>query len=94
MKPVLLLALLLISSLFIQAQSPDATAADKKLVYKLNIKDNIMPKTWRDTKHAFEEADSLKADLVLIHMNTYGGTVLDADSIRTKIINSPRPNPS
>lgn len=91
MKPVLLLALLLISSLFIQAQSPDATAADKKLVYKLNIKDNIMPKTWRDTKHAFEEADSLKADLVLIHMNTYGGTVLDADSIRTKIINSPIP---
>lgn len=63
----------------------------KKLVYQLNIKDNIMPKTWRDTQHAFAEADSLDADLMLIHMNTYGGTVLDADSIRTKILNSPIP---
>nr|WP_238480264.1 NfeD family protein [Mangrovibacterium lignilyticum] len=50
-----------------------------------------MPRTWRDTQHAFEEADSLKADLILIHMNTYGGTVLDADSIRTKILNSSIP---
>ncbi|PTN09859.1 membrane-bound serine protease (ClpP class) [Mangrovibacterium marinum] len=67
------------------------TTNKKKLVYQLNIKQNIMPKTWRDTQHAFAEADSLNADLLLIHMNTYGGTVLDADSIRTKILNSPIP---
>lgn len=63
----------------------------KKLVYKFNIKENIMPATWRQTKQAFAEADSLNADLMLIHMNTYGGTVLDADSIRTMILNSPLP---
>lgn len=50
-----------------------------------------MPATWRQTKQAFDAADSLNADLMLIHMNTYGGTVLDADSIRTKILNSPIP---
>ncbi len=61
---------------------------EKKLVYKFNIKENIAPGVWRQTKQAFEQADSLDADLMLIHMNTYGGTVLDADSIRTKIINS------
>ncbi len=62
-----------------------------QLVYKFNIKENIAPGVWRQTKQAFNAADSLHADLVLIHMNTYGGTVLDADSIRTKILNSPIP---
>jgi membrane-bound serine protease (ClpP class) len=61
---------------------------NKKLVYKFDIRENIMPGTWRKTKQAFAEADSLKADVFLIHMNTYGGTVVDADSIRTKILNS------
>lgn len=63
----------------------------QKLVYKLNIKENIAPAIWRQTKQAFEAADSLKADLFLIHMNTYGGTVIDADSIRTRILNSKIP---
>ena len=65
--------------------------AGKKLVYKLNIKENIAPAIWRQTKQAFTAADSLKADLFLIHMNTYGGTVVDADSIRTRILNSKIP---
>ena len=51
----------------------------QKLVYKFNIKENIAPAIWRQTKQAFTAADSLKADLFLIHMNTYGGTVVDAD---------------
>lgn len=63
--------------------------ADKqKLVYIFNIKENIAPAIWRQTKQAFDEANRLKADLFLIHMNTYGGTVVDADSIRTRILNS------
>ena len=74
----------------------DACAQDKKLkaeklVYKFNIKENIAPAIWRQTKQAFDEANSLKADLILIHMNTYGGTVVDADSIRTRILNSKIP---
>ena len=64
------------------------TETEKKLVYKLNIKQDIMPAMWRQTKKAFEAADTLGADILLIHMNTYGGTVLDADSIRTKILQS------
>lgn len=63
----------------------------EKLVYKFNIKENIAPAIWRQTKQAFAEADSLNADLFLIHMNTYGGTVVDADSIRTRILNSKIP---
>lgn len=63
----------------------------QKLVYKFNIKQNIAPAVWRQTKQAFAAADSLKADLFLIHMNTYGGTVVDADSIRTRILHSKIP---
>jgi len=68
-----------------------AQEKEEKLVYKLNIKQEITKATWRQTKQAFEAADSLGADVFLIHMNTYGGTVLDADSIRTKILQSPIP---
>ncbi len=77
--------------LFFLSFSVTAQDPKEKLVYKLNIKENIMPGTWRQTKQAFEAADSLKADVFLIHMNTYGGTVIDADSIRTKILQSSIP---
>jgi len=76
---------------FLVAFSVAGEEADKKLVYKLNIKQDIAPGIWRQTQQAFEAADSLGADLFLIHMNTYGGTVLDADSIRTKLLQSKIP---
>ena len=83
--------LLFVSTLFSgQGQTPN-NSGEQKLVYKYNIKQDIAPAVWRQTQQAFAEADSLNADLMLIHMNTYGGTVLDADSIRTKIINSSLP---
>lgn len=66
----------------------DEEKSNEKLVYKFNIKQDITRATWRQTQQAFEAADSLGADLFLIHMNTYGGTVLDADSIRTRILQS------
>ncbi len=69
----------------------NARDKEEKLVYKLNIKEEITKATWRQTQQAFEAADSLGADAFLIHMNTYGGLVLDADSIRTKILQSPIP---
>jgi len=40
------------------------------------------------TDKALEEARELGADLILIHMNTYGGMLESADSIRTAILNS------
>lgn len=66
----------------------NADTAKKTIVYQLNIKEDISPKVWRDTQHAFSEADSMKANVILIHMNTYGGLVFSADSIRSKILNS------
>ena len=81
-----LLLAFLILSVVVSAQENK-----EKLVYKLNIKQEITKATWRQTQQAFDAADSLGADVFLIHMNTYGGTVIDADSIRTKILQSPIP---
>lgn len=64
---------------------------DKKIILKYDIKQEIGPAVWRQTMQAFEMADKENADYVLIHMNTYGGLVDAADSIRTKILNSEIP---
>ena len=86
-----ILAFLLTLTGAARGTSPSGQVTDKKLVYQFDIRENIMPGTWRKTKQAFAEADSLHANVFLIHINTYGGTVVDADSIRTKILNSPIP---
>ena len=69
----------------IYAQSP------KPLIYKINIKENIGSNTWVYLQNGLHQALNKKADCVLIHMNTYGGAVAEADSMRTAILNSPLP---
>lgn len=61
------------------------------LVYKINLKKDIGSTSWIYVRNGLNEADSLKAQCIILHMNTYGGTVLHADSIRTAILNSPIP---
>ncbi|MDP4210252.1 MAG: NfeD family protein [Bacteroidota bacterium] len=66
--------------------------ANKKVtIYTFAINKEIGPSVWRITQKAFSDAGKQKADLIIIHMNTYGGQVDAADSIRTKILNSPVP---
>lgn len=60
-------------------------------VYIFDMKEMIAPPVWRTTQKAFEKAREINADLILIHMNTYGGMVDAADSIRTKLLNSEIP---
>ncbi|TVR72203.1 MAG: nodulation protein NfeD [Marinilabiliales bacterium] len=66
-------------------------AEERKLVYKFDMRTEVMPALWRQTQQAFTEAEELQADYILIHMNTYGGLVQAADSIRTKILNTDIP---
>lgn len=89
------LALLFFFGLFINVHGFTGTdsipAVQGKLVYKINIKEDIMPAAWRNTQRGFDEAIKMNADIILIHLNTYGGMVNVADSIRTKILNSTIP---
>lgn len=68
-----------------------ANENSKKVIYVLDMQKEITKATYRQTTQAFEAADTLGAELILIHMNTYGGTVVDADSIRSRILNSKIP---
>ncbi len=61
------------------------------MVYKFEMKENIAPPVLFKLQKAFKEADSLKVDFILIHMNTYGGMVNIADSVRTRIMQSKIP---
>ncbi len=65
--------------------------AKTKQVVVIPIQKEINSTTWTYTKNGYVLADSLNADLIIIHMNTYGGQVVYADSIRTKILNSKTP---
>jgi membrane-bound serine protease (ClpP class) len=67
------------------------TGKNKTLIYKFDIKKEIAPPVWRSTKLAVEEAVKKDADLILIEMSTYGGLLESADSIRTKLLESPVP---
>ncbi len=94
-------ALLLILTLLLSSQilapdtslSPgvDSEGESETLVYSFSIMDNIAAPTWRITQEAMKEAGELGADVIILHLNTYGGEVSAADSIRTKILNSPVP---
>ncbi|MFH2094459.1 MAG: NfeD family protein [Bacteroidota bacterium] len=81
-------------SLFSMLVHPQGTQSGKDrqtLVYIFEIRDDIDPAMWRLTNKAINEAVEMRADYILIHMNTYGGLLDDADSIRTKILNCPIP---
>ncbi len=60
-----------------------------KVIFQFDINTEIMPGTARFVSNAIDKAVELKADYILIHMNTYGGLLDAADSIRTKILNCP-----
>lgn len=80
-----MLSIVLVCSSSIQGQD------SLKLVYKIDVREEIGPGIARKMGTALNEALFLKADLVILHMNTYGGMLDAADSIRTRLINLPIP---
>ena len=61
------------------------------VVYKIDIRDDIGSKMWIYTQRGMNEARQKNASLIIIHLNTYGGELNYADSIRTAILNSDIP---
>ncbi len=94
--PMLAILILLLSGQTLYQDTTGTTGVlsiskTETLVYTFSIMDNIAAPTWRITQEALEEAIELGADVIILHLNTYGGEVSAADSIRTKILNSPIP---
>ncbi len=82
------MSLFLCTSVFAQ---DTVDSIDVKQVYTYKIFREIGSTSWIHTQEAFAEAEEMNADVILLHMNTYGGQVVFADSIRTKILNSKIP---
>ena len=87
MKHLATLLMLLLGTAAIAQNTTDSTA--RVVVFEMN--EEVSPSLWVKTQKAFELANRDSADMMLLHINTYGGTVVDADSIRTRILNSTIP---
>ncbi|HEX2395855.1 MAG TPA: nodulation protein NfeD, partial [Bacteroidales bacterium] len=81
-------ALLLLTASRTDEEKAREIDTSKTIVYVFDIRDDIGKPSWRVMSEAFREAESLKADYILLHLNTYGGIVNIADSMRTRILNS------
>lgn len=68
-----------------------ASDSTRTTIYTFKIDEMIAPPVWRTTKLAIENAEKENVDLILISMNTYGGMLDAADSIRTKILDTKIP---
>lgn len=62
-----------------------------KLVYVFDMKSDIDPRMNRKVSLALEDAKERKAAMIIVHMDTYGGAVNDADDIRTLFLESEIP---
>lgn len=70
---------------------PLSAQTDSKKIYVFEIDDNISKPALRKTEKALEEAKEMKADLLLLRLNTFGGELEAADKIRTLLLDAPMP---
>lgn len=93
MRNRLIQLILVFAFISLGAQSGQETSKEgiSKRVFFFEIKDEIGPPTWRITKLALAQAIKEDADLIILSLNTYGGLVDAADSIRTSLLNCPIP---
>ncbi|UII23251.1 nodulation protein NfeD [Fulvivirga ligni] len=83
----------LLNILFIVATPFISFAQDSTMakVMKMEIKAEIDPRMNRYVELSLEHAEDIKADYVIIEMDTYGGAVTDAKDIVENILNFKKP---
>ncbi|HSI78391.1 MAG TPA: NfeD family protein [Lunatimonas sp.] len=88
---ICLFFILFLVSAFSQTDDEVVVQEKEKTVFVFEMKSDIDPRMNRKVRLALEEANRIEADLIIIHMDTYGGAVNDADDIRTMILESKIP---
>lgn len=68
-----------------------AAQQTKPKVLLMEVKSEIDPRTNRYVELALEEATAQEVDHVLLELDTFGGALNDADEIRTRILEYPKP---
>ncbi|MDR2234390.1 MAG: nodulation protein NfeD [Tannerella sp.] len=87
MKNILSFCIMLILAGLFGTQSLQS----QDIIYQIDIRKDIDRTTQLYVSRGLAEAQSVGAKAVLIHLNTYGGLLDSADSIRTAILYSPIP---
>ncbi len=77
-KTILFLVLIVFAGSMVHAQR----------IYKTSLKEDVGPNAWRVIKNSYIAAQQHGSDYLLIEMNTFGGAVNFADSIRTLLLNA------
>ena len=77
--------------LLFSAFSIKAVAQQEKSAYVIDIKQDIDKSSAHKLRLGLEKAREMDTDFVILHLNTYGGAVDAADSMRAMIMNFPRP---
>jgi len=62
-----------------------------QIIYVIAIDGDIDPRMNRRVRLGLEEADQMDASMIIVHMDTYGGAVNDADDIRTMLLGTTVP---
>ena len=86
MKRIFTLTFLLVSTVLSFAQD-----SSRVKVLHMKIEEAIDPRTNRYSELALERAEEIKADYVILELDTYGGALNDADEIRSRILEYERP---
>lgn len=87
LRRALLAVLLMLSTLTVYA----AQERDTVTYYKIELRQEINPAAFKKIKAGLEDALAKNADYCIIDINTYGGAVDAADSIRTALLRFPIP---
>lgn len=90
-KEILIFLLIIIHLVYQPKTKAQYNDKNKTIIYTFKIREDIAKPILRTTNKAFDEAKRYNANYVIIEINTYGGLVNIADSIRTKILNSKIP---
>ncbi len=73
------------------ADSTETPSSKMLQVWQVDLTSDVNAASWLQISRGFDQAEASEADLILLHMNTYGGEVSYADSIRTRILNTKAP---
>ena len=66
-----------------------SVAQNDKSAYIFKLNESIFPSALRKVKRAVENAENMQADYFVMELNTYGGSVEIADSLRNIFLKSP-----
>lgn len=78
-----------IKSIFLLLLSFTFFTLSAQTVFRTELKEDVGPNSWRIIKKSYDQALADSATYFLIEMNTFGGAVNFADSIRTLLLGSP-----